>query len=155
MLSKYQPNDLHLHITFKWILITFRFFMWGLEEYVSQIEGYWNLFYTVFWVPTMTTFFIMFLKSFFQPGMDDWRKNASTKYISIVLIWIEAFISLALVSLCLIALILYVFYLIFQRNFAILKVKEDEKIVPKEFKSETVNKSTFRMRQETESRIEV
>ena len=151
---KVDSNSMvYTYIVFKSLFVIFRFLMWILEEYVSQIGGYCNLFYMVFWLPTMSIFFIIYLSHFFQPNMDDCRKNASTKYISVVMILIEAFISLTLLCLLLIALTVYVIYLVASSWFLHSKVEDENKKPAR--RAEVTNKSTLRIRAETESRIDV
>ena len=94
---KHNIEDMILtYIIFKSIFWVFRLTIWLIEEYITQVGGYWMLWYLALWVPSMGAYYIIELIHFFRDDNDDWLNNASTKWTASLLITIEAIVCLLL-----------------------------------------------------------
>ena len=83
------------------IFIGFRIALWWVDSNISQVSGYFSLFFYIFWVPTMFIYYCIELESFFRSDNDDWKSNASVIWGASLVIAIEGLIVLAVYALLL------------------------------------------------------
>ncbi|CAI2381123.1 unnamed protein product [Moneuplotes crassus] len=100
------------YIIFKGLFCTFRFTIWLIDKYVSQVGSYCLTFYLIIWMPTMGVYYILELVHFFSKDTNDCLNNASMRWTSSLIITIEAFICLAFDLGVLIALAVWASWLI-------------------------------------------
>ncbi|CAI2380778.1 unnamed protein product [Moneuplotes crassus] len=156
--QKCQANPgqmVRAYIIFKIIFMIFRVFFWILQEYARKLESYCNLFYMLSWAPIMILYYILYIDYFFRNGLQDCRDVASTKYISLVIILAESFISLFITSCALLLLFFYLCVIIYKTKILQGESDKKEENAKNGVKPETVNKSSIKIRHETESRIPV
>ena len=101
-----------IYIIFKSIFWCFRVLAWLLDEYATQVGGYWTSLYFVLWVPTMLVYFIIELAVFFDKDQKDCRKNASAKWGGLLVVAIEGLIWMLVFGIVLGALTVWAIILI-------------------------------------------
>ena len=95
-------NLLITFIIIRSIFIGFRMIHWWIDVNITQVSGYWTLFFFILWVPTMAVYYVIELKNFFQSDNSDWKDNASKLWGAALVITIEGLIFLAIFSVVLI-----------------------------------------------------